>query len=456
MLTHLRSIQATEGGFAYPGGAPDAFSTSQVPAALVRIPYAGAVHFTAGRSLPAIACPSPSPSPSAARARADAPSPTPTPSPDAHREANPEAHCPSDSSCHGTSDRADAAGNHGADGPNNDRADADADADRDPDADGCSGPPDLGPGRLDAGPVGSAGTAGAAVRRGGPAGVGRCDGRRLGVDDPTEKAVMRRLALLLPAAILAALASLAPVASVVPGCAAAGSNHAALVVEHADGSVVTRCVAFDTDHITGEELLNRSGVAWSAQTFGGFGDAVCALDGEPAKYAECPGKDRYWAVFVARAGGSWQLANVGISTMTLRDGDAEGFRYVPASGVPAAPVSAAGVCAAAAATPSPGDAHAHADRPRASVAATTTTASPTAGATTAVTEPPASVAAPTATLVRGPTPRPTPLTATPPPPAPAPAPSGGTDLGLFAAAVAGGGLAGLALLRLFAVAARPR
>ena len=266
---------------------------------------------------------------------------------------------------------------------------------------------------------------------------------------------MRRLGPL-PAILAASAVALAAVAVVAlaPGspfaasCGAAGSHHAALVLEHGDGSVVTRCVAFDSDSISGEDLLNRSGLAWSAQTFGGFGDAVCALDGEPAQYTECLGKDRYWAVFVARAGGSWQLANVGISTMTLRDGDAEGFRYEPASELPATPVSAAGVCVAAAATPTATPTPTPTPRPRASVAATTTTAPPTAGATTAATEPPASVAAPTATA--------TTISATPPPQAPTPAPSGGTDLGLMAAAVAGGGLAGLALLRLFAVRARPR
>jgi hypothetical protein len=274
--------------------------------------------------------------------------------------------------------------------------------------------------------------------------------------------VKRSLALLLPAALLAALASLAPVAPVVPGCAAAGTHHAALVVEHGDGSVVTRCVALDADSISGEELLVRSGVVWSGQTFGGFGDAVCALDGEPASYADCLGKDRYWAVFVSRVGGSWQLANVGISTITLHDGDAEGFRYVPASGVPDAPVSAAGVCAASAATPTAtptaAPTPAPTSRPRASVASTTTTASPTAGATTAATQPPASVFAPTPTLtvLAATTPAATTISATPPPQAPTPAPSGGTDLGLMAAAVAGGGLAGLALLRLFAARMRPR
>jgi cell division septation protein DedD len=49
-LTHLRSGQASNGGFAFPGGSPDAFTTSQVPAALVRIPYGSPVHWTAGRT----------------------------------------------------------------------------------------------------------------------------------------------------------------------------------------------------------------------------------------------------------------------------------------------------------------------------------------------------------------------------------------------------------------------
>ncbi|HEX7496997.1 MAG TPA: hypothetical protein VF344_00825 [Candidatus Limnocylindrales bacterium] len=89
VLTHLRTSQAADGGFAYPGGAPDAFTTSQVPAALMRIPYAGPTHFMAGRSLPAIACPSPSPSPSPTAS--PSPSPTATPSPTPTRTPTPTA-----------------------------------------------------------------------------------------------------------------------------------------------------------------------------------------------------------------------------------------------------------------------------------------------------------------------------------------------------------------------------
>jgi hypothetical protein len=237
----------------------------------------------------------------------------------------------------------------------------------------------------------------------------------LGIDGPAGETLMRRLALLVPVALLAALTSVAPVAPLVSGCAAAGSHHASLVVEHGDGSVVTRCVAFDASSVSGEELLNLSGVAWSSRSFAGFGDAVCALDGEPAEYVDCPGQGSYWAVFVARDGGSWQLASVGISTLALHDGDAEGFRYVPASGVPAVPVSAAGACAAAA-TPAP-------RRSAASGAPAPQTAGSTPGG------------AATSAATRAPR-------------APAPAPSGGVDPGLLAAALAGGGLAGLAILRL--------
>ncbi|MGA3058683.1 MAG: hypothetical protein ABSE70_11780, partial [Candidatus Limnocylindrales bacterium] len=160
---------------------------------------------------------------------------------------------------------------------------------------------------------------------------------------------MRRpIAALALAASLAALASLAPGSPAPSTCAAAGSHRAALVVEHGDGSVLTRCVALDPSVVTGEQLLNASGIAWSGQTFGGFGAAVCAVDGEPARYSSCPGKDAYWAVFVARGGGAWRLSNVGISALTLGDGDAEGFRYVPSSGTPAAPPLPVGACPTAA------------------------------------------------------------------------------------------------------------
>jgi hypothetical protein len=83
-LTHLRSMQGSDGGFEYPGWGESAFTTSQVPAALVRAPYGAAVQFTPGAAVPASACvasPTPSPTPS--------PTATPTPTPATTASATP-------------------------------------------------------------------------------------------------------------------------------------------------------------------------------------------------------------------------------------------------------------------------------------------------------------------------------------------------------------------------------
>jgi hypothetical protein len=156
-------------------------------------------------------------------------------------------------------------------------------------------------------------------------------------------------------------------------------------------------------------------VAWSGETFGGYGRAVCAIDSEPARYATCPGSDSYWAIFGSSGGGKWQLSAVGISSLKLADGDAEGFRYVPSASDPAPPQpAAAGVCSGAVASGGGG------------IAAAETSAG---GAG--------------------------PVTAAPPGRGSADAtPSGGTDLGWIAVALVGVGLGGLALLRLFAARRR--
>jgi hypothetical protein len=257
------------------------------------------------------------------------------------------------------------------------------------------------------------------------------------------------------ASAVAALAALAPGSPLMPSCAAAGSHRAALVVQHGDGSVVTRCVAFDAAAITGEGLLDSSGVAWSGQTFGGFGVAVCSLDAEPAHYSACPGKESYWALFVSRGGGAWQLANVGVSSLTLADGDAEGLRYVPAAGVPAPPPAPAGVCGAAG--PSAGATAGASAGPGSN--ATASAAAPTnAGATPAGGGTVGAAGSPSPAVggvtAAGPgTGAAASATAVSPgagAPSGSPGSTPGFDPGLLAAAVVGGGLAGLALLRLAA------
>jgi len=76
-LTNLRAAQGADGGFLYPGNAgEDAFTTSQVPAAFMRIPYAALVSFKSGKSIPTTGCASAGASQSASASRNTTPPPT--------------------------------------------------------------------------------------------------------------------------------------------------------------------------------------------------------------------------------------------------------------------------------------------------------------------------------------------------------------------------------------------
>jgi hypothetical protein len=89
VLTQLRSSQGADGGFAYPGSAENAFTTREVPAALMRVPYAGPLHFTAGRSVPTVGCARPTPSPSRSAAARATPTARRTPKPTRRPTARP-------------------------------------------------------------------------------------------------------------------------------------------------------------------------------------------------------------------------------------------------------------------------------------------------------------------------------------------------------------------------------
>jgi len=157
-------------------------------------------------------------------------------------------------------------------------------------------------------------------------------------------------------ALVAAVAGLiAPVGAAIPACAAADQpHHVAIVVEHGDGTIVTACVGFATDAISGIDALASSGIEYGTVGFGGFGQAVCQLDGEPATYPpSCfSSGGSSWALFVARNGSPWALSSVGVSSLSLHDGDGEGFRYDPQSGT-TEPPSTSGHCPSATSGPTP-------------------------------------------------------------------------------------------------------
>lgn len=119
-----------------------------------------------------------------------------------------------------------------------------------------------------------------------------------------------------------------------PVCAGAASpHHATVVVTHLSGRPipVRVCVAFDEDHISGSDLLNRSGIQWQSDAYLGQGTAVCQVDHEPQTPPRdsCLGhnNDPYWSIWTAPYGGSWTYAQRAITALVIHDGDAEGLRY---------------------------------------------------------------------------------------------------------------------------------
>ncbi len=64
-------------------------------------------------------------------------------------------------------------------------------------------------------------------------------------------------------------------------------HRAGLVVRHGDGRVVTRCVTFSEESISGVELLRRSGLAATFAAYGGLGYGVCVIDGQGCDSGDC-------------------------------------------------------------------------------------------------------------------------------------------------------------------------
>ena len=193
-----------------------------------------------------------------------------------------------------------------------------------------------------------------------------------------------------------------------PGLAQEGGPHrAGLALVHGDGRVVTRCVTFSEESISGLTLLQRSGLALEMAS-GGLGSAICTLDGEGCPASDCfcrckGGPCAYWNYFHRNADGSWTYSGVGASMWTLHDGDVDGWVWGDGATAPAAlafeDVCATGAPAAVAPTGVPTATPAPAPPPTA-----TPTGVPTA--TPAPVPPPTTTPTSTATAVPSLTPAP--------------------------------------------------
>lgn len=111
------------------------------------------------------------------------------------------------------------------------------------------------------------------------------------------------------------------------------ANRAGLVVVHGDGRVVSQCVEFAEDEITGMELLERSGLDLNVDAASGMGAIVCRLDQEgcafPAEpcFCQCRGQPCVYWTYWNLDGDQWQFSNLGASSRKLRHGDVDGWRW---------------------------------------------------------------------------------------------------------------------------------
>ena len=135
--------------------------------------------------------------------------------------------------------------------------------------------------------------------------------------------------LLLAALVLVVLAAFAAM----PGASAQGGarNGAGLVVRHGDGTLVYAYVEFDSETISGEEMLLRSGLDHVVAPYGGLGTGVCAINGEgcPADdcYCESFSSPAYYWHYYTRTDGGWATNPRGPSGHQLADGDIDGWSW---------------------------------------------------------------------------------------------------------------------------------
>ncbi|MCX6029932.1 MAG: hypothetical protein NT169_11610 [Chloroflexi bacterium] len=121
-----------------------------------------------------------------------------------------------------------------------------------------------------------------------------------------------------------------------PAAAEGGPHRAALVVRFPDGNIQKRCVTFTEASISGEKLLQDSGLTVIMNY--NVGGAVCSIAGQGCAYpredcfCRCQGVQgvqcEYWAYY-HWTGGGWQYSQVGASSYQVSDGALEGWSWGP-------------------------------------------------------------------------------------------------------------------------------
>jgi hypothetical protein len=111
-------------------------------------------------------------------------------------------------------------------------------------------------------------------------------------------------------------------------------NRAGLIVQMADGSVITRCVSFSEDSLTGYELLRRAKLPLAVEV-GGMGPAVCKIGNTGCNYpqqscfCQCNTLDAsctYWS-YAQIKDGAWRVSPLGAAGSKVINGNVDGWRW---------------------------------------------------------------------------------------------------------------------------------
>ncbi len=117
-------------------------------------------------------------------------------------------------------------------------------------------------------------------------------------------------------------------------------HRAGIVVLHGDESVVSACVSFSEESISGAELLRRSGMQVGLGAYGGLGYGVCAIGDEGCAagqdcFCQCRSNPcAYWVYSHRNPDDSWAISGSGASGWQVRDGDVDGWVWGDGSTAP--------------------------------------------------------------------------------------------------------------------------
>jgi len=128
-------------------------------------------------------------------------------------------------------------------------------------------------------------------------------------------------------------------------------NRAGLVIHFDENRTETFCISFDTDTITGYELLQKSNHV-IISSFEAQGAAICKIDtiGCPSSDCFCQSPPDYWSYWHLD-NENWTYSSQGSSGYEVHDGDVDGWAW--GSGQPPPTLSYDQICSGATETPTP-------------------------------------------------------------------------------------------------------